>query len=99
MALAAPTVMMTLKTVSARLPRASLINGRNDQEDHELLRIDEARSRIRRKRGGHERPGRIDQKGPEEARGIPAFLAHEQRAGPARQHQCETDARCGDRQL
>ncbi len=98
-ALAAPTVMMTLKTVTARLPARELIDRRNDQEHDELLRIDEAGTGIGRERRRHQRPGGIDQERPEETRGIPSLLTHQQRPGPARQHQRKADARGGNREL
>ena len=44
-ALAAPTVMMTLKTVSARFAARELVDGRHEQEQDQLLGVDEARAR------------------------------------------------------
>ncbi len=72
---------------------------RHDQEEHQLLRVDEAGPRIGRRGRRDERPRRIRQQRPEEPRDLDPIVMQPHRYGPAEEREGEHDARGRDRQL
>ena len=75
------------------------VRGRHDQEEHELLAVDEARHRIRRERGRHERRRRIGGQRPEKRRRLEALAPHDQHDRPADEGNQEQELRDRDREL
>ena len=98
-ALIAAHVEITVIRVSPREPVAKRYTDRDDQEQHQLLRVDEAGPRIDRERRGHERDRGIGGQRPEETRRLEPLVPRQQQPEPADHGDRQEDLRRGDREL
>ena len=80
-------------------PAKQPVGQRDDDEQDELLRIDQARPRIDRKEGRHERRSRVGDERPEHPRHLDALVIADEDAHPEQRGDRQQDVRRGDREL